>query len=151
MHAALFTLSQLIATTTPTPTPTEVVLHGCGLSSAIRVAELRLTPAGDARAATLLDTILAERDGAACLVESNVLVELHQAGTAPDLVRRALDRGLVSPDQAIAERAGTLLGRIRDLDPSAYDELVRGGLWIAADTGPSPRAPGVGPATAAKL
>lgn len=146
MYAALIVIAQLLSNTATAPT--QVVLDGCNTASAERVAELaRLAPELP-RARVTLAALLDAADGIACLMESESLVSLHRFGGLQDLVERALLGGLRSDRPHIAARAGDLARRLRDLDPSAYDELLRragktGGAWHAFSHGPDPRKPAI--------
>ena len=141
MHAALIVLASLF--TDVTPPPTELVLAGCTTSSAIRAAEIRLTSPHDARMPVLLDELLRNSDGALCLLESEVLVQLHQSGRARELVTQAFVAGLNVQDAPAKGRAWMLAARIRVADPGAYDEIVRRaedarGVWRELGRDPMP-------------
>lgn len=135
MYAALAFVAHVIAAT---PAPTQVVLEGCNTASAIRVAEIRLTSPEDVRMRSLLDLALRHDDAATCLVESDVLVDIHKAGHDKDLVMKALDRGLASAPH-VAARAGEVAAKIRVFDPAAYDELVRKGDKTSGEAMSAPR------------
>lgn len=144
MFAALFIVSTLTAHTAPAPTQT--VLAGCSTASAIRAAEIRLTAPDATNMRDLLGDILAERDGAACLLESDVLVSLYRSGANKDLVGSALAIGLASDDAAVSRRADAVAGQVRDFDPAGYDDVLRKidgkrGSWRSFGTGPAPRVP----------
>ena len=146
MYAALLVIAHVVSNTATAPT--QVVLDGCNTASADRVAELARMSPEHPRARVMLAALLDREDGIACLMESESLVSLHRFGGLQDLVERALLGGLRSARPHIAARAGDLSRRLRDLDPSAYDELLRragkkGGDWQSFSHGPDPRAPAI--------
>jgi hypothetical protein len=121
MYAALFIVAQLVTT----PAPRQTVLDGCNTMSAIRAAEIRLMAPEHPRTKVLLDEILREPDGAVCLLESDVLVDLHRVRAHGDLVARALADGLSPARPHVAWRAHEVIGRIGRVDPGGFAELVR--------------------------
>jgi|GEM_PF-3255589 len=123
MHAALIVFASLF--TNITPPPTDVALASCGTSSAIRTAEIRLTAPRDERIPGLLDELLQQSDGAACLLESEVLINLHHSGYARDQVATAFVAGLNAHEGDVKGRAHLLVAKVRDADPLGYDEIIR--------------------------
>lgn len=141
MHAALIVLASLF--TDVTPPPTDVALAGCTTPSAIRTAEIRLTAADDARMPGLLDELLHQADGATCLLESEVLLNLHHNAHVRDQVATAFIAGLNAPAADVKGRAQLLVSKVRVADPVGYDEIMRRaedarGLWRNLDKAPLP-------------
>lgn len=147
MLATLVVFAQLF--TAPAPA-IDMVIDGCNTATAKKVAEVRATHARhDVR--DLLKSVLAAKDGTTCLVESPVLVELHKAGKNQDLVQQALLGAMRSKNTFVVERAHVLAIRLRDVDPSAYDTLLRRATQDplnAWNVMPTPREPGEAPPSA---
>lgn len=129
MHTVLIVLASLISNSTPAPaavlTPGPMVLDGCNTQSAIRTAEIRLMPIDHPRTRELLDELLDKPDGAICLMESNVLVDLHRAKNNGALVARALAANLSSGKPHLVARAQELVAAIGRSEPSGFGKLLR--------------------------
>jgi len=122
MYAALFVLAQVIAN--PAPESPRVVLDGCNTASAVRTAEIRLMPAAHPHNRVLMNELLHEKDGATCLFETDVILDLHLSGKHDGVVARAFAAGLDSAPH-VAERAHELLGKAGTIDPNRFGALLR--------------------------
>ncbi len=147
MLATLIVFAQLLSAPAPA---IDMVIDGCNTATAQKVAEIRMThERRDVR--NLLTSVLAQKDGTICLVESPVLLELHKSGKNQDLVQQALLGAMRSTHTFVVRRAHVLAIKLRDIDPSAYDTLLRRAtqdplnIWNRM---PTPREPGEPPTVA---
>ena len=123
MHAALVLVAQVIANSNPAPMP--LVLDGCNTASAIRAAEIREMSVRDNDTLANVADLLLEKDGAICLMESEVLVDLFAAHPGSDIVAHTLVQGLGSDMPHIAARAAELVVKIGFADTDGYGRLLR--------------------------
>jgi len=125
MHAALVVLAHVISNATPAPAPTTVVLDGCNTASAVRAAEIGTMRPGHADTVAAVADLLLEKDGAICLLESDVLVDVYRAQPKSDIAPRALVGALASNVPHVARRAAELVSGLGLEDPKAFDRLLR--------------------------
>ena len=146
MLATLVVFAQLFTA----PAPIDMVIDGCNTATAAKVAQVRATHE-QRNVRLLFQSVLAAKDGTTCLVESPVLIELHKTGKNQDLVQQALLGAMRSKNTFVVRRAHVLAIKLRDIDPSAYDTLLRRATqdplnaWNAM---PTPREPGEAPPAA---
>ncbi|MCC6622491.1 MAG: hypothetical protein IT385_14600 [Deltaproteobacteria bacterium] len=120
-------LSALIIATfvsSPAPAPLPLVLDGCNTASAIRAAHIREMAPGKSDTLAAVADLLLEEDGAICLMESDVLVDLFRAQKNTDIIARTLVVGLASDRPHVAARAGQLITRIGLVDAKGFARLL---------------------------
>jgi len=100
-------------------------IAGCSITSAERAAVIdRMDPADDDTLAAVADLLL-EPDGASCLLDTWVLVEVAHAAPTSAIAPRALAVALASDRPAVAARAARLLRVLGVADPAAFGRVVR--------------------------
>jgi len=127
MHAVFVVLASLISNSTPIPALTQgpMVLDGCSTQSAIRTAEICLMPIDHPRTREFIGELLGKDDGAICMMESSLLVDLHRAKNNGPLVARALAWNLASGKPHLIDRAHELVAQIGKSEPTGFGKLLR--------------------------
>lgn len=113
-----------------------LVLDGCNTASALLAADIREMPVGDESTLASVADLLLEPDGATCLMESWVLVDLYKAHPDSEIIAHTLVAGLASDKPHIAARAARLVRVLGVADPKGFIELIHRremttGAWSA--------------------
>ncbi|MFO0750542.1 MAG: hypothetical protein U1F43_33465 [Myxococcota bacterium] len=120
MHALLLVANVIAMHTTEMP----LVLDGCNTASAVRAAEIREMAPEDPNTLASIADLLLEPDGATCLMESWVLVNVYRAQPGSEIVAHTLVSGLASSQPHIAARAARLVRVLGVADPKAFLNLI---------------------------
>lgn len=120
MNTLLIVANMIAINTAEAP----LVLDGCNTASADRAAQIADMPAGGAETMDAVADLLAEPDGAVCLMESWTLVRVYHAQGANQLIAQALADGLSSDEPHIAARAARLTRVLGVGDASAFAAVL---------------------------
>ncbi len=140
MHPALFVLAHIISNPNPAVMPAgPLVLDGCNTASAVRAAEIREMRPGHSDTLAAMADLLIEKDGAICLMESDVLVRTFRAHPSSEIIARTLVVALASDKRHIADRAAELAMTIGLGDPAGFGRMLRRdemnrGAWVVLRT-----------------
>jgi len=124
MLSALVVVATLVSAPAPAPAHIPLVLDGCNTASAIRAAQVREMKLGRPDTLAEVADLLLEPDGAICLMESEVLVDLHRAQKGTEIIARTLVVGLSSERAHVARRAAQLIVEIGRVDTKSMSTLL---------------------------